>query len=195
MAAKTKTTRSRIKRDFDTEVLPPVEMSDSTWRDGSYNNSRKVLIVVLLVLLLGLFWYKTNSWPIVGVVNYKPIWRWQLNELMYNQVGKQAVDNLVTEQLIRDELENKEIDVKDADVDAKINDIKKQIGSDAAFNQALSVQGMTIDQLKKQIKLQLGLEKLVEPSTESAKLQEEVYAKVQDLKAKQKVWLVPRLTK
>ena len=150
------------------------------------------LHILLILLLLGLFWYRSNSWPVVAVVNYRPIWAWDLNELMYQQVGQQALDNIITENLIVDELARQKVAVNAADVDAKIADIKKQIGSDESFTQALAMQGMTETRLRDQIKMQLGLEKLVEPSTDSAVMQESVYAKVQDLRSAGRVWRLPR---
>lgn len=149
-------------------------------------------IPVLLLLLLVLFWYKTNSWPMAAVVNYRPIWRWEFNQAMYNQVGQQVLENLIVEQSIREELAQKRVSVDSAKVDGRVEEIKKQIGSDDSFTQALAFQGLTVEQLKRQINLQLGLEELVEPSTDSAVLAERVYDLVQKLRSEAKVWLVPR---
>lgn len=148
-------------------------------------------IPVLLLLLLVLFWSQTNSWPVAAVVNYRPIWRWELDNQMYRQVGQQTLDNLITEQVIKDELAAKQISVDSKAVDAKVEDIKKQIGTEESFNQALTLQGMTLDQLKEQISMQMGLEKLVEPSTDSAKFQQQVYDLVQRLRSQAKVWTWP----
>ena len=148
-------------------------------------------IPLIILLSLVLFWFKTDSWPVAALVNNHPIWRWQLDEAMYRQLGKQTLDNIVTEQLIKDELAVRKVQIDAKDVDAKIGDIKKQIGSDESFNQALTLQGMTVDQLKQQITMQMGLEKLVEPSTDSAKFQKSVYDLVQKLRSQAKVWTWP----
>lgn len=152
-------------------------------------------IPVLLLLLLLLFWSQTNSWPVAAVVNYRPIWRWQLDRQMYRQIGQQTLDNLVTEAVIADELAAKKVEVDAKDIDAKVEDIKKQIGTEESFNQALTLQGMTLDQLKEQISMQMGLEKLVEPSTDSAKFQQQVYDLVQKLRSQAKVWTWPTFGK
>ncbi len=145
---------------------------------------------LLMLLLLVLFWLKTNSWPVAAVVNYKPIWRWQLDKQMSAQVGTQILENMITEQVIRNEIQTKHVQVDQASVAAKLGSIKKQVGTDDQFNQALAMQGLTVDQLKGQISLQMGLEKLVPPSTDSAKLQSEVYDLVKKLRNQAKVWLV-----
>lgn len=146
---------------------------------------------VIALLLLGLFWYQTNSWPIVATVNYRPIWRWDFDKAMYDQVGQQVLDNLVVEELIKNELASKKITVDQGEVDNRISEIKKEIGSDESFAQALAFQGMTEQTLREQISMQLGLEKLVEPSTDSAKMSEDIYSLVQKLRDEGKVWMVP----
>jgi len=145
-------------------------------------------MVVLVAAALGLFWWKTNSWPIAAVVNGFPVMRFQLNQLMYQRVGPDALEELITKRLIEDELKLKRVKVSDVQVLEKLGEIKTQLGGDEAFNQALTYSGMTIVQLKGQIKWQLGLEALVEPSTDSAVLQERVQQKVEELRQKTKVW-------
>ena len=68
--------------------------------------------------------------------------------------------------------------------------IKDQIGSEESYRQALAIQGMTEKQLLGQIRMQLALEKMVGPSTDSAKLQQEVGQLVQELRTKAKVWKI-----
>lgn len=183
MATSKKSPQTPTKTVVAKPTSPQVDVSERVGR---------LVYILLVISLLVLLWYKTNSWPIVAVVNYRPIWSWDLNNMMYAQVGEQALDNIITENVIKDELDKQNVQVSESDVDAKIDEIKKQIGSDESFEQALAMQGMTSDQLREQIKLQLGLEKLVEPSTDSAKMQEDVYAKVQDLRGSSKVWTVKR---
>lgn len=149
-------------------------------------------IPVLLLSLLVLFWYKTDSWPIAAVVNYRPVWRWELNQAMYGQVGQQVLENLIIEQVINEELAKKRVEVDTAKVDGKVEEIKTQVGSDVSFEQALAFQGLSLDRLKSQIRMQMGLEQLVESSTDSAVMAQRVYDLVQKLRGDAKVWLVPR---
>lgn len=146
--------------------------------------------VAALALLLVLIWYRTDSWPVVALVNNYPISRFELNQLMYKRVGQEALENLIVDKLIIQELSVKRVTVSDDEVAKKIEEIKTQIGSQESFDQALAIQGMTQDQLKGQIKIQLALEKLVEPSTDSAVLQERVTKLVTDLRAKAAVKII-----
>ena len=146
--------------------------------------------VVGVALLLGLFWYRTNSWPIVAVVNGELVTRFELNQLMYSKVGESAVEDLLMSKIIGQEIANKKIKVEDSEVAGKLKLIKDQIGSEENYQQALAIQGMTEKQLITQIEMQIALEKMVEPSTDSAKLQQEVSQLVQDLRTKATVWKI-----
>ncbi len=147
-----------------------------------------VKYVLIAALVVGYFWYKTNSWPVAAVVNGFPVMRFQLDQLMYQRVGPDALEELITKRLIEDELKFKRVKVSDVRVLEKLGEIKTQLGGDEAFNQALTYSGMTTEKLKEQIKWQLGLEALVETSTDSAVLQERVQQKVEELRQKAKVW-------
>ena len=146
--------------------------------------------IASLALLVVLFWYRTDSWPVVALVNNYPISRFELNQLMYKRVGQEALENLVVDKLIVQELAAKGVNVSDEEVNKKIEEIKTQIGSAESFEQALAIQGMTEEQLKGQIKIQLALEKLVEPSSDSAVLQERVTALVSSLRDKAVVRII-----
>lgn len=146
--------------------------------------------VLAVALLLALFWYRTNSWPVVAVVNGELVTRFELNQLMYSKVGEGAVEDLLMSRIISQEIANKKIKVTESDVAEKLKLIKDQIGSEESYQQALAIQGMTEKQLIIQIEMQIALEKMVEPSTDSAKLQQEVGQLVSDLRAKAVVWKI-----
>ncbi|KKR84045.1 MAG: PpiC-type peptidyl-prolyl cis-trans isomerase [Candidatus Woesebacteria bacterium GW2011_GWB1_41_10] len=98
--------------------------------------------IASLALLVVLFWYRTDSWPVVALVNNYPISRFELNQLMYKRVGQEALENLVVDKLIVQELAAKGVNVSDEEVNKKIEEIKTQIGSAESFEQALAIQGM-----------------------------------------------------
>ena len=55
-----------------------------------------VKYVLIAALVVGNFWYKTNSWPVAAVVNGFPVMRFQLDQLMYQRVGPDALEELIT---------------------------------------------------------------------------------------------------
>lgn len=146
--------------------------------------------LVISGVLVGLFWYRTGSWPVVAVVNGAPVTRFELNQLMYTKVGQDAVEELLMSRIISQEVARKKIKVTDDEVAGKLKTLKEQIGSEDSYKQALAIQGMTEKQLLVQIRMQMALEKMVDASTDAAKLQQEVGQLVQDLRGKAVVWRV-----
>ena len=170
-----------------TKVTKVIKVMKSQEVEEWWGTKQKIAALALLVVLI---WYKTDSWPVVALVNNYPITRFELNQLMYKRVGQEALENLVVDKLITQELSAKRVKVSDEEVAKKMEEIKTQIGSQESFDQALAIQGMTEVQLKGQIKIQLALEKLVEPSSDSAVLQERVTALVSSLRDKAVVKII-----
>ncbi len=160
---------------------------------GIKQDNKKIKMVAVglgIVALLGLFWYKTKSWPVVALVNYMPVTRFELNQMMYDKVGKEALDALITQKLVAQEMRTRKITITAKDIDAKLEEIKVQLGSDENFNQILELQGVSMQELRSQIEFQLKLEKLVPVSTDSAKTQEDISATLSALRTKAKIWMV-----
>ncbi len=177
-------TKKAVKK-ITPEISEEVVMVDSQ----SSEKVRYVSAACALLLLLVLFWYRTGSWPVVAIVNYRPIFRFQLDDMMYQQIGQKTLDSLVIEQLIKDDIAAKHIVIADSAIDAKITEIKKSLGSEAAYKQALAAQGLDEVRLRQQIKIQLGLEKLVAGgATNSDEIQTKIYDYLTNIKTGKKVW-------
>lgn len=99
----------------------------------------------------------------VGSVNGVPITKNQLYAAMAAAGGAQTLDNLIQEELLTQEAKKKAIVISDQDVEAEISQIKKQFSSESEFQAALQQSNMTIDDLKKQLPMQIRVRKLVEP--------------------------------
>ena len=114
-----------------------------------------VLVVVIAALLL-------RNQIIVATVNGQPISRLALIQELEKESGKKTLDTMITTALIYQEAGQKNATASDADVNAelkKVDDSLKKQGQD--LNSALKAQGMTLDSLKDQIKIQLTLKKLL----------------------------------
>lgn len=112
-------------------------------------------------MALTFFWWKTNTWPIVAMIGLKPITRYEVNQALYSQGGKTVVDNLVTERLVNSEIARTGTNVSPAEVDDRVGVVKTNFGTDQEFQKALSDRGLTMDEVKKQIKMQIGMEKIL----------------------------------
>ena len=119
-----------------------------------------VVIGVIIVALLSLLYY-FKSFFIVAIVNGQPIWRSTLNNQMAKQYGQQMLDTLITETLIEQQAKNKGIMIDDDKVASETAKIEESVASQGqTLDQILILQGMTRDDLNKQLKLNLMVEQL-----------------------------------
>ena len=138
------------------EIEPKIE--DNSTRKFS----PKVLGIVIVVLILaGLAFYYKNLW-IAATVDGHIISRWSVIQKLEKQNGRVALDGLIDDKLISNEAKKKNITITDEDINKKLDTIKSQIeASGGTIDAALASAGLTMDDLKKQIILQLKLEKLL----------------------------------
>lgn len=83
---------------------------------------------------------------------------------------QRLLENLVNQVLVEQAAKEKGIKVTDADIDKQIDQLKSGFKDQAAFDQALKSAGMTVDQLKAQIRNQLVTQKLVETLSANQKV-------------------------
>lgn len=114
-----------------------------------------ILGIIVVVLLFG------QGWPIVAIVNYKPIFRWQLNATLNSRYGKQTLEQMISEDLISTEAKKQKISVSKAEIDAKTTEIIKGLGENVTLDDLLSYQGMSKTDFENQLKLQLMVTKLL----------------------------------
>ncbi|UKS26321.1 peptidyl-prolyl cis-trans isomerase [Paenibacillus sp. HWE-109] len=99
----------------------------------------------------------------VAKVNGVTISSSQLYDAMLATGGDQTLDSLITEELINQESQKSGIQVTDADIQAELTKVQSSYGSDTEFQQALTSYGMTLDDLKKNMKTQVLLKKILAP--------------------------------
>lgn len=130
--------------------------------------------IALIIAVVGFWWYRTNTWPVVAVVGFRPIFRHQVNQALYKQGGKAVVDSLVTEKLVKSELDRLGVRVTDQEVDTKMEEIIKSLGEGVNFEELLAERGLNMDEVRKQVQIQTGIEKaLADKATFSAQEMED----------------------
>jgi hypothetical protein len=172
-ATTTKVKKAPIKKVIATipqeEVLPiitPIEVETNTTMPSTATPQFRikkgyVVTVFIILIVIGLL-YAFRSQFIVATVNGQPISRAAFNAEMQKEAGKKSMDALVTKSLILQEAEKKNISVSDDDVNKQVKTIQTQLSKQGQnLNQALTMQGLTVDDLKEQIKIEKILEKLL----------------------------------
>lgn len=141
------------------EPAVPVQASNSSkvWPIVS------LVLAVLLVIVLIKPPFASPKAEAVATVNGVEITKDQLYEQLAKSGGAQTLDSLIDEELINQEAQKEKITVSEADIDAEIESIKTQFGSEDMLNQALMQYGMTMDDLREQTATRLTLTKLLEP--------------------------------
>jgi parvulin-like peptidyl-prolyl isomerase len=131
----------------------------------NFSANRKIytryFIITIVVALLGLFVYLKKDWFVAAVVNNQPITTLELYQNLKAKDGQAVLDQLIRDRLINQEAAKKGITVSSDEIDKKIESIKKQLGGKEALDTALSQRNLSQDDFKKQIRVQILVEKLL----------------------------------
>lgn len=127
-------------------------------------NRKWLGLIVLFIVFFGLgsFFYQNKGLLIAALVNNKPIVSFKLYQRLLKQYGKQTVDQLIVEELLFQEASRKKISVSTADIDQEIKQIEASLDKSTSLNELLSQQGMSWEDLRQRVKLQITARKLVE---------------------------------
>jgi foldase protein PrsA len=129
-------------------------------------HNKPVLVIIGLIILLFIFLYLFKGLFVAASVNGEKISRFAVISALEKQAGKQTLENMITKTLILQEAKKRNINIGNQEIDAEISKISKNIEAQGStLDQALALQGMTRNQLKEEIKLQLLVQKMVSQNT------------------------------
>ncbi|WP_298203304.1 peptidylprolyl isomerase [Desulfosporosinus sp.] len=123
------------------------------------------LLMLLLVAVIGIGVVYATKENIVAKVNGVKITQSELNELLLQQGGKDALDTLIQQSIIKQEAKKQKIQVSEADIDKELTILKETFGSEDAFTQALETNSITLDALKENILLNLEVKRIMEANS------------------------------
>ncbi len=123
--------------------------------------SKKNIILLVLLLVFALLWKFRGNF-IAAMVNGQPISRWQLNDQLVKKFGGQVLENIINERLILAAARQKGIFVKSEEIDSRTKEIETRLSGKMSLDDALKAQGLTRDDFKKQLEIQLSIEKMFE---------------------------------
>lgn len=130
--------------------------------------SKRTVRIIVTVLVIAALGYYGKGFFVAASVNGTLISRLAVVKELEAVSGKQALDSLIAQTLIKAEARKKGITVTDQEVDDEIAKIGVQMAAQGGgtLEQALSAQGLALETLKKQLRSQKLLEKLVSGTTE-----------------------------
>ncbi|MCL4366277.1 SurA N-terminal domain-containing protein [Patescibacteria group bacterium] len=125
----------------------------------SYRPSKNVYFVLLIagILLLAIF---KKGWFVSAMVNGQPISNLELQGRLNQQFKDQTLNQMINEKIILDEAAKNNALPSNSEVENKISEIETSVGGAQAFNNLLSQQGQNRENVKKQLTIQLSIEKL-----------------------------------
>ncbi len=122
----------------------------------------KTAILIAVIIALGVLAYVYKGLFIAATVNGSPISRLSIIQKLEKASGKNLLDSFITEKLVQKEADAKKIVVSNDEINGEIKKIEDQIiVQGSTLEAALSAQGMSMDDLKKQIIFQKKVEKLI----------------------------------
>jgi len=120
-----------------------------------------VFFLALIVVLIAGALYYFRGYFVAATVNGQPISRYSVIRQLESQAGQEVLQGKITEALIRQEANSRGIEVTDTEIDTEIATLRSEFEAQGQdFQQILDLQGMSMDELRKQIQIQLMVEKM-----------------------------------
>lgn len=124
------------------------------------------VVLLISLILVALFPIRGGSDEVVATVNGEKITKNTLYDNMVKISGKNALNSLINEKLVSQKLKEAGLTITDEDVQAELDRIIKDFGSEEQFAMMLEYYyGIPLDVYKQEIRVQAMLRKLLEPQT------------------------------
>jgi len=137
--------------------------NDSTSAVKLSINKKTLIPVAFIVVLiaLGYVLYRNKSMLVVAKVDNTYIMRSELNSEMTQRYGATTLEDLITLTLVKNALTQSGIEVTKDEMNVKFTELEATLGG-MSIDDALKAQGMTRAAFDEQVKLQIGVEKLLQ---------------------------------
>ena len=126
--------------------------------------TKKNLIIIGILFLVLVFWL-LRKYYIVATVNGQPVSRFELNSRLNSQFSDSVLDQLINERLILGAARQEGIFITADEIESRVKKIEENLGGKMSLNEALSMQGLDTTTFRRQLELQLSIEKLFDKQT------------------------------
>jgi foldase protein PrsA len=124
---------------------------------------KSTLIIAIAIIAVGAFLYFGRGFIVAAVVNGQPISRLALIQEAEKQSGKQALAGLVRNILVEQEAKKQNVTITEKQIDDQIKTVEANLSKQGQnLDQMLTLEGMTRADLRKVIRLDLLVTKMVE---------------------------------
>lgn len=161
-ATVSKATASPVTSVPEEKEVPNSSASTSTTNKKSVNLSKRYVALIATILLLGAALYYFRGLFVAAVVNGQPISRLEVVRQTEQQAGKQTLDTLVRNALIEQKAKEQNVTVTEQEIDAEIKKLQDNLSKQGQnLDQVLQAQGMSQEDLRKLIRLDKIVQKMV----------------------------------
>jgi foldase protein PrsA len=131
---------------------------------GSGVKVHKITVVIaLLIILIGIGLYYGRGFIVAAVVNGQPISRLSIIQETEKASGRQAMASLIRNVLVEQEARKQDLTVSESEIDKQIKTIEDNLAKQGQkLDQMLALEGITRNDLRRIIKIDLYVTKLVE---------------------------------
>jgi len=156
--------RSKKSKSITSEESPMYQPEPSTELPEELAPRRgkslwsKIVVFLFFFLILDTLLY---GWPIVAIVNNKPIFRWQLVNTLQTRFGQQTLEQILSEELIAEEARKQKIEVTQTEIESKTTEIVQGLGENVNLDDLLRFQGLDKRDFENQLRLQLTVAKIL----------------------------------
>lgn len=135
------------------------------------NFSKRKLGLFALVMVVGLAAVgcssdSTSDDEIVAKIGDMKVTKSEFYDELVNQNGAQVLDVLIADKIMQSEVQKQNIVISDEQIEVDFEEMKDFYGSDEALQTELDKYGLTVEDVKKNIKSNLEIELLLEPYIE-----------------------------
>lgn len=129
-------------------------------KQSSWKSPKMIALAIVVIGLIALF-LTNKSLLVAGMVNGKPIFRWELTKVLTSRFGQQTLEQIISERLIADAASKEGVTVTQEEIQAKVAEITAGLGQNANLDELLSMQGMSRSEFESQVRLQLLIRNLL----------------------------------
>lgn len=164
-AAKSAAAKPAVKKTAVAKSVPSAKTANGLSSSKNFGQKKiepKKLIKPLIFLLVLAVIYLLKDEVIVASVNGRPVTRWALTSNLEKQYAPTVLENMTLKMLVEQELKKAGVSVTKEEMDAEITKIEEQLAAQGQnLDDLLEAQGLTRNEVREQLSLSKGLEKLL----------------------------------
>lgn len=167
---KSKSSKKKGKKIQVKFKKPNIKFKKPNWEEIKKSKITKYSLIVLLVLLFFVavdfgVQYLNNDYS-AAVVNGDRVTNREYYYRLDQAYGNAIVSQLIEEELIRQEAAEQGVVATQEEIDEEIADITEQVGGEEQLNTSLEAYNLTMEDLERQIEIDILTRKMVEPTIE-----------------------------